>query len=284
MSWYSVRMRAAAGGAHEAGGRHISGGERLVPAAEIAARVQELVDRALTHEQGRADFINVSVELVPTADVQAVEALPIGNRPVGSVAQGRADAVALLIHSGVSALAAQRAVELLAAGPAPGGQVMRGAVVMDADSGERLETDPTRGVRVTRLDWHPETRAQFVALGAPRGRGSERVLEAVALATNVVRTPGTVAELCWSDDPSYVAGYVASPTLGYVRVTQLKEPGDPLGGRVFFVRGVDAADYEAALQVPMLISRLPLPLFVDDLQDIDLLGREAVPCPTTTGN
>jgi 6-carboxyhexanoate--CoA ligase len=47
-----------------------------------------------------------------------------------------------------------------------------------------------------------------------------------------------VAELCWSDDPDYTAGYVASLTTGYVRFPFLKERGDEKGGRAFFVDNV----------------------------------------------
>ena len=43
------------------------------------------------------------------------------------------------------------------------------------------------------------------------------------------------AEICWSDDPDYVAGYVASRHGGYVRFPHMKERGDPLGGRIYFV-------------------------------------------------
>ena len=32
----------------------------------------------------------------------------------------------------------------------------------------------------------------------------------IVLATKVSAHPATVAELCWSDDPEYITGYVAS--------------------------------------------------------------------------
>ncbi|NIQ93878.1 MAG: hypothetical protein GWN87_06430 [Desulfuromonadales bacterium] len=60
--------------------------------------------------------------------------------------------------------------------------------------------------------------------------------EAMVLAAKVISTPGVLAELCWSDDPSYTAGYVASPEAGYQRLTHLKPFGERLGGRAFFVR------------------------------------------------
>ena len=46
---FSVRMRAAQGGAHENGGRHISGAERLIPRELLLETTQAMVQRqALT--------------------------------------------------------------------------------------------------------------------------------------------------------------------------------------------------------------------------------------------
>ena len=42
-----------------------------------------------------------------------------------------------------------------------------------------------------------------------------------------------IGELCYSDDPDYTAGYLASKKYGYVRFTHLKEVGDNTGGRIF---------------------------------------------------
>ena len=55
------------------------------------------------------------------------------------------------------------------------------------------------------------------------------------LSGKVLNAPGIVAELCWSDAPDYVTGYVAAPQCGYQRISQLKAAGDKRGGRVFFV-------------------------------------------------
>lgn len=62
-----------------------------------------------------------------------------------------------------------------------------------------------------------------------------RTREALALATKVAHAPALVAELCWSDEADYTAGYVASLTTGYVRFPFLKQNGDRNGGRVFFI-------------------------------------------------
>ena len=112
---------------------------------------------------------------------------------------------------------------------------MRGAVIMDATTGERLETDLSRGVRVSRMDLAPECRTELERKLASAGLDHYRVLEALVLAGKVLSAPGIVAELCWSDDPNYTTGYVADLHGGYQRITALKSVGDSLGGRVFFI-------------------------------------------------
>ncbi len=106
---------------------------------------------------------------------------------------------------------------------------------MDARSGERLEPDQERGVRVSHFDWSDGALAQIKRALASAGLTHHRTHEALALATKVAHAPGMIAELCWSDDPGYTAGYVASAALGYVRLPHLKPPGDQKGGRVFFI-------------------------------------------------
>jgi 6-carboxyhexanoate--CoA ligase len=71
---------------------------------------------------------------------------------------------------------------------------------------------------------------------AEQGLDNPHVREALALATKVMAAPQVLAELCWSDDPDYTAGYVASREQGYVRFPHLKPLGDERGGRAFFVR------------------------------------------------
>ena len=69
---YSVRMRAAQGGPHEKGGHYISGAERIVKLEEVGAIAQSLADRALHHSKGTADFINITVDLIPSNEITIV--------------------------------------------------------------------------------------------------------------------------------------------------------------------------------------------------------------------
>jgi 6-carboxyhexanoate--CoA ligase len=149
--------------------------------------------------------------------------------------EGRRVASCLLTRAGVQPEIATRAVELLASGAGPGGAVMRGAVIVEAVSGKRLESDQARGVRVSRMDLSPECRPALEFNLTSAGLGHHRVLEALVLAGKVLGAPGIIAELCWSDDPNYTTGYVADPQAGYQRISELKLTGDSRGGRVFFV-------------------------------------------------
>ena len=58
-AFYSVKMRAARGGAH------ISGAEKIVPAPSVPKVASVLVARALTHAKGVPDFVNLKVEAQP---------------------------------------------------------------------------------------------------------------------------------------------------------------------------------------------------------------------------
>lgn len=124
---------------------------------------------------------------------------------------------------------------------------MRGAILIDAADGRRLEPDPVRGVRASRMDLTPAA-AQRLRQGlASLGLDNPHVREALTLAAKVLSTPGIVAELCWSDDPDYTAGYVASAHHGYVRFPHLKPLGDGRGGRAFFLR-TEGLDLEAVIE------------------------------------
>ncbi len=102
------------------------------------------------------------------------------------------------------------ALNLLSNGAAPLGLNMRGAMIIDAVSGERLEPDHERGIRASRFDWTDEALDTMTKKLAAIGLTHFRTHEALALATKVAHAPGIIAELCWSDDPDYTAGYVAS--------------------------------------------------------------------------
>jgi len=233
-SLYSIRMHAGSDGIH------LSGAERIVAETDLERTAACLLRRAMTHGRGRAERVQITVDALDPETIGRGRLPDLRTVAVADYRQGRAAALDLLIEAGVAAAAARSAMEALASGAAPGGGVMRGAMLVDAGSGERLEPDRARGVRVSRMDLTAAAGQELRGRLQKAGLDNPHVREALVLAAKVLGAPGVVAELCWSDDPDYTAGYVCSAGQGYVRFPHLKPQGDPLGGRAFFLRpGLD---------------------------------------------
>lgn len=228
---YSVRMRAGNGT------KHISGAERIVQECDIKAAVQSLIERALSHDRGKPDFINISIEQVNS--IKHLRSLPVTLSCAGNVGDGKKAAKSLLSQLGIPSLCVEEAFSIL-----ENGESMRGAILMNME-GERLEPDKRRGIRASRMDITAHAAKELERSLAVHGMGEyfTHIKEALVLATKVASVEGTVAELCWSDDPFYTAGYVASRKAGYVRFPHLKNEGDFRGGRVFFVNEIMLEDY-----------------------------------------
>ena len=99
MELYSVKMRASQ---REAGReRHISGAEKIVREERLEKVVSQLLERALHHAKGRADFVNLKVEAVSPEEVTHLEALPVTTCPVDTVEEGRDQLRKLLAQAGI---------------------------------------------------------------------------------------------------------------------------------------------------------------------------------------
>lgn len=226
---YSVRMRSAEGGAHEVGGRHISGAERIVSHERVGKISNAMLQRAFSHTRGQADFINIVVEKIDKENIQEVPLLSIQTIVGRDVAEGHEAAERALHEAGVTLIAAKRGMEALLSLP----DSMRGAMILCAVTGQRVDDTQSRGVRVSRMDIGDED--GFIEMLESKGINNTHVREALVLASKVAAAPGMVAELCWSDDPEYTTGYVAS-LAGYIRIPHCKPMGNAIGGRVFFVK------------------------------------------------
>lgn len=260
-SLYCVRMRASKGGPHESGGTHVSGAERIIHADKILEVANLMIVRAMTHENGPPDFVNINIELLSESinTIKKTSALPVTTVNIENQKDARDFLLKLLELIGVSAEAANKATPLLTKGTAPDGGNMRGAVIMDVITGERLEPDQYRGVRMSRMDMTEEAEEEFDEKLREQNldHNNVRIREALVLATKVVRTKGTIAELSWSDDPGYTTGYVASEKLGYIRIPHIKPKGSEKGGRIFFVEDINAEEYTKELEEqPMLVTRI----------------------------
>ena len=225
---YSIRMRASTNG------DHISGAERI----SCSKGIEDIVSGLLARARSKSippHSITINIDSLQDLPVLFLSSLDVLTVIAPDMHAGRTAAARTLTNLGITEQAATRAITLLSRGASPSGKTMRGSIIMDARNGERLEPDQERGVRASRFDYtdHASTLVdvRLTALGLTH----YRTREALALATKIVHAPGVIAELCWSDDSDYTAGYVASLQQGYVRFPHLKKKGDQKGGRVIFV-------------------------------------------------
>lgn len=259
MPLYSIKMRAAKGDLH------VSGAERILEQADISGAVSALTERALHHGLGRADFINIKMEEVRPEQLEYLDALPVSKRPAKTVEETYSIMRSMLCELGLAAKA-DELIELLRHN-----HPMRGAVLYDIATSKRLEPDQERGIRVTYMD---------AAGAATASSCKNHFREAIVLATKVVHAPGIVAELCLSDDPDYLVGYLASLKHGYVRLMPMKEMGNPHGGRVFVFDSTKAKAEDAihylekqrvivrGLPVEKPANPDPQQIFADELQKL----------------
>ncbi|WP_423792801.1 6-carboxyhexanoate--CoA ligase [Methanocaldococcus indicus] len=209
---YSIKMRASKQN------KHISGAERIVNKDEIKKAVLEVLERALNHENGEPDFINIKVEKLDR--VNFIPTLPIYTIECKNKEEARKKAKELLLNEGIPEEVIEKAFKIIDKGG------MRGAAILNL-KGERLDKNKERGVRVKNIDTSKKLKEKILD-----GLGTERTVDAIAIATKVIHL-GVIAELCTSDNKSYTTGYVATKK-GYFRITNLKNVNET-GGRVFFV-------------------------------------------------
>lgn len=231
MEKFSVKMRASEKD------KHISGAEQILDATDLGEASVSLLTRALTHDKGNADFIQIKMEKKPVEEILFLKALPVTTRTTLSVEEGREEMLALLHQMGL-----KQPVSVLEMLPLT--YHMRGAMLLDVTTMERLEPDKSRGIRATYMD--RGTSEQKLKMEPPsdveKKEGGHKGVknhfqEALILATKVAHSPHILGEICISDDPHYVTGYIASKSLGYVRITTVKPMGSPHGGRIFLFSG-----------------------------------------------
>lgn len=209
-------------------GRHISGAEGLFEAPEVQKAAKRYIKRALTHPKGRPDEITITVEVLKTPPLKTAS-LPVWTIRSGSTKKARGIVKSVLSANGISEKAQNAALSLLRAGG-----TVRGAALIEKTTGKRLDKEPLRGLRVSRLGIQKGALGSLSARLSKRGINTDTVKEAIVLASKVASAPGISAELCISDDPHYTTGYVASTEAGYLRVPCMKRKGSKSGGRVFF--------------------------------------------------
>lgn len=283
MDYYSLKMRASeevedetaevlADGSRPTREQHISGAERIVTRDAVEEVCQAMVRRAMNHPKGDPDKINIKIEKVPEEEIQILDALPVTRIDVNTWQEGLDKAfelveksVAKAAHNNSVILSEAKNLAFLADFRQQLPELlratfpMRGAMLYDIRTGNRLEPNQERGVRATYMDALKSNTVDAREIGAAPSANKNHFNEAIVLATKVANAPGIVAELCISDDPDYVTGYVGSLKLGYVRIMKLKEMGDPNGGRIFLFDSNKATAEECInfLQKKKVLVRCP---------------------------
>ncbi len=230
---------------------HISGAEGIYSESEIPAALLNYTKRALAHTRGRPDKIVLTIEALGQKPL-SLRSLPVATVKCISPSEAKQYITDLLQESGISSSAAKTALDLLKRK-----NTLRGAALVLAASGKRVEPDALRGVRVSRLGITSHAASALLKKMAGRRIDTQRITEALILATKVSSCKQVAAEICISDNPDYTTGYFASRRFGYVRIPHIKRAGSSRGGRVFFLK--DDADVGAAVhyleKTPVLISK-----------------------------
>ena len=252
MAIFTVKMRASQQG------RHTSGAEKTVDESRLTKTVSALIRRAKEHELGQPDFINLKIEQQNPSQIVFLPALPVTDRRGNSIEETFRIMEEELEKLGVPQ--PKRQIERLKTLPP-----MRGAAVFDIISGERLDAPFDRGIRVTYMDEENAFSDGLMRKNPFR--------EALVLSTKTAAAEGMVAELCISDDPNYLTGYIASAQNGYIRLSPMKQKGDSRGGRIFLFdsrkgRFEDAVRF--LQEQPVLVTGMPERLFPtqDDCTDV----------------
>lgn len=210
---YSVKMRASKKNNKE--NLHIGGAESIVDEEDLLNIINSLASRGLNHSRGQADFVNIKINKVREEDIINIRALKTKTIEVDTKEEGLVVMEKLLNSMGIEN--PQRVIDLLI-----NTKNMRGAIILNILSLKRMEGDLDKGVRVTNMDFANRRDIS----------NKNHFKEALCLATKTLNAKAIIGEVCISDDPDYVTGYLANKK-EYIRITKLKERGDLNGGRVF---------------------------------------------------
>lgn len=218
---YSIKMRAS----NEQ--IHISGAETICEFENLEKNIKKYFNKAFYHENGSIDFLNLKIEKI-TKPIQNLKALPI-------IQNQNTNMQDLANNSGISDKALKKGFQYIENDIA-----YTGAIILSAKTGKRLDSTKNRGVRVTNFAFKNKNKINDI---------SERVKDALSIATCINLFNNVKGELCVSDDLNYTTGYYASPTLGYNRIFNIKNKNTRVGGRIIFVdEKIDLKKYIAFLE------------------------------------
>lgn len=209
--------------------KHVSGAEGIYSITEVEKAIKKFLQRAIQHPKGIPDKVVFTLEKIKEP-IQTAKALSVKTIFCRSSQEAREVVKKYLTELGISEKAFFTAWEVIE------NYKLRGATIIDALNGHRLEPDKERGIRVSRIQMDKKKRWQILRKVRNLSTEPERVIEALTLASKVASFPEIIAEICVSDNPDYTTGYIASKLLGYLRITNIKDKGEDIGGRAFFVK------------------------------------------------
>ncbi|MEW6109887.1 MAG: 6-carboxyhexanoate--CoA ligase [Nitrospirota bacterium] len=252
---WNIRMRASKKGGSKVTRSdeiHISGAEGIYEDHYIARIVEDYTNRALNHPKGRPDRIIITLEEIKQKP-KLIKSLHVKTLKCGSPAEARVIIREFLSFLNISDAAIKSALRVLGSG-----HTMRGASLIRALSGRRVEPDMERGIRVSRLGISKTSDKILTLKLKHHGLNNTTVKEAIILASKVASFEQALAEVCVSDDPDYTTGYIASRKSGYIRIPHIKNKGNRRGGRVFFIE--EDADVDSAItfleKTPVMINKV----------------------------
>jgi 6-carboxyhexanoate--CoA ligase len=222
------------------GSIHISGAEGIYTEKDIGDIIGAFTQRALHHPRGEPDEVIITIERITDAPL-IIPLLYVSTRVCDSLLEARTIAAGLLSHLGITQEAIGKGFGIVT-----GKRIIRGAALVLAKSGGRVDPEKKRGIRVSRLGISDAAEKGLSRRLARSGIDNTTVKEAIILASKVASCDGIIAELCISDDPDYTTGYVASRQTGYIRIPCIKPEGTMEGGRVFFVE--EKADIKGIIE------------------------------------
>ncbi len=212
------------------GNIHISGAEGIFDEPEISKVCAQFIGRALNHSRGKPDKVILTIEEISERPLNAA-LLPVRTFECASPDAAWELIISSIQKLGISTRAVETALKVLKSE-----RPMRGAALIAANSGRRMEPDRERGVRVSRLGIDKPSKIRLSRRLSALRINTPTVREALILASKVASCKDISAEICISDDPDYTTGYIASRSTGYLRITNIKNRGGMNGGRVFFIR------------------------------------------------
>ncbi|MBO0926958.1 6-carboxyhexanoate--CoA ligase [Staphylococcus sp. 30400_3112M30941] len=204
---YSIKMRASNQDVH------ISGAETICELENIERIIQKFYNKGFFHENGQPDFLNIKIQKI-TTPIKQIKALSI-------IENDKANLQNLILACGITEQALNQGMRYI-----KNETVYTGAIILSATSGKRLDSFGQRGIRATHFSFEDiNCKANL----------TERVKDALAIASCINAHSYVKGELCVSDDLTYTTGYFASAKMGYHRLFDIKPINTRYGGRIIFV-------------------------------------------------